>query len=100
MKNFRKFLALVGALALIILCSSITVFAQDSTATGPQVVSTVFGIPIPAVIQTLVVAVLVILPSIQFVLKRIPTAGSVKIQGILGKVLDFLTFFQKDKIKS
>jgi hypothetical protein len=40
---------------------------------------------------------LLILPGIQLILKRIPTANSIKIQGWVGAVLDFLTFFQPDK---
>ena len=69
--------------------------AGDSTAAG-SIGSTIFGITIPAWAQTVFFAFITILPAIQLVLKRIPTNGSVKIGGVLGKILDVLTFFQKD----
>jgi hypothetical protein len=40
-----------------------------------------------------------LLPLVQLILKRIPTERSIKIQGYLGKMLDILTWFQKDVIK-
>ena len=68
----------------------------DSTATGTSSGVSVFGITIPAWAQTIFFALITVLPAIQLVLKRIPTTASVKIGGFLGKILDILTFFQKD----
>ncbi len=60
--------------------------------------SNFFGIAaIPTWLQTLLISILTLLPSMQYVLKRVPTNESVKIQGIIGKILDILTFFQKDR---
>lgn len=69
-----------------------------AAAPGPIIpADNIDGIPIPAWLQTIVIALATLLPAVQLVLKRIPTAYSVKIGGWVGKVLDALTFFQKDK---
>jgi hypothetical protein len=73
------------------------IIAVDSTSITNPLPTTIFGVKVPGWAQTFLIALLTLLPAIQLVLKRIPTAYSVKIGGVLGKVLDFLTFFQKDK---
>lgn len=70
---------------------------QDLTA--PSDVS-IFGFKLPTWLLTLLTMLLSILPAIQLVLKRIPSDVSLKIGGILGKLLDILTFFQKDVLKT
>ena len=55
------------------------------------------GFQLPGWVETIFFSVLTLLPAIQVVLKRIPTASSVRITGIIGKALDLLTFFQPDK---
>ena len=52
---------------------------------------------VPGWLSTALSIAAIVLPTIQVVLKRIPTPTSVKIGGIIGKILDFVTFFQKDK---
>lgn len=67
-------------------------------AAGPILPSNnIGGIPVPAWAQTILIALATLLPAIQLVLKRIPTPYNVRIGGILGKILDFLTWFQKDE---
>lgn len=78
----------------------LSLFAQvvDSTgAGGPEVVDSIFGITLPGLLKTVFISLMIVLPAVQVVLKRIPTDFSVKIGGVLGKILDILTFFQKDK---
>jgi hypothetical protein len=70
--------------------------ASDSTQIHNATTTTIDGIPIPQPLQTAAVALLTLLPAIQLTLKRIPTPYSVKICGWLGKILDALTWFQKD----
>lgn len=69
-------------------------FAQDSgdpadppTPSGPWAWITVAAIGLTS-----------ILAGVQYILKRIPTERSEKISGIIGKILDLLTFFQADNI--
>lgn len=62
-----------------------------------QTVDKVFGVTIPPWVENVFFALLTVLPAIQIILKRIPTSVSIKIGGIIGKLLDILTFFQKDK---
>lgn len=62
--------------------------------------STVLGIPVPTLIISIFGIFLMILAVAQFILKRIPSEYSIKIQGVLGKLLNMLTFFQDDVIKS
>lgn len=75
--------------------------AHDSVvapAAGPILPSNnIGGIPVPAWLQTFLIALATLLPAIQLVLKKIPTPYSVRIGGVLGKILDFLTWFQKDE---
>jgi hypothetical protein len=52
----------------------------------------VLTVTVPTILGCLVV----VLGAVQFVLKRVPTQESVRIQGVLGKVLDIVTAFQKD----
>ena len=60
--------------------------------------STLFGFKIPNWLVSLMTILLSVLPTIQIILKRIPSDTTLKIGGILGKFLDLLTFFQKDVI--
>lgn len=69
--------------------SSISVAAPSDTKVGP--------IKLPTWLLSLLGAIPTFLIFAQFILKRIPTANSVKIQGWLGIVLDAITWFQKDK---
>lgn len=57
---------------------------------------TFLGIKIPTWVNTLFTILLAALPTIQIILKKIPTDTSIKIGGILGKILDVITFFQRD----
>lgn len=67
-------------------------------AAGPIIAADHIGsIPLPAWLQTSVIALFTLLPAVQLVLKRIPTTYSVKITGVIGKILDALTFFQQDR---
>lgn len=50
----------------------------------------------PTFVASLVGSVIPILTAVQFVLKAIPTANSVTINGWLGAVLSWFTAFQKD----
>lgn len=69
-----------------------------SPAPGPIIpADNIGGVPVPAWLQTIIIALGTILPAVQLVLKRIPTAQSVRITGVVGKILDVMTFFQKDK---
>lgn len=70
---------------------------QDVTAPGD---TTVFGIKLPTWVMTVILFLMGILPTVQLLLKRIPTDWSIKIGGYLGKFLDVLTWFQKDVIKT
>ncbi len=72
------------------------VFAQEAIENPVEWGSIIQSLP-GWVELVLTVIVVFILPLAQFLLKRIPTEESVKIQGWLGKILDLLTFFQKDK---
>lgn len=70
--------------------------AADSTMIAAQTTTTIGGIKIPQAVITIVLSLMTLLPAIQLVLKRIPTTSSVKITGVVGKVLDVLTIFQGD----
>lgn len=59
-----------------------------------------WGVKIPNLVTTILAVLLVVLPMVQLILKRIPTPISVKIGGVVGKVLDFLTIFQPDNKSS
>ena len=48
------------------------------------------------VIPLILGGLITIMSAIQYVLKRVPTQQSIRIQGVMGKLLDFLTAFQKD----
>lgn len=69
--------------------SSISVAAPSDTKVGP--------VKLPTWLLSVITTIIAVLPLIQFILKRIPTVNSIKIQGWLGMILDALTFFQKDK---
>lgn len=69
--------------------SAVSVAAPSDTKVGP--------IKLPTWLLTLIGGIPTFLIFAQFILKRIPTANSIKIQGWLGIVLDAVTFFQKDK---
>jgi hypothetical protein len=65
-----------------------------STITAPDEY-TIFGMKLPTWanwIVTMLLALIVVLPGIQYVLKRIP--GAAPIDNWLGKVLNVLTWFQ------
>jgi hypothetical protein len=67
--------------------------AAAATAAAPATSLTqILTVTLPSILGSL----LVMLGAIQFVLKRIPTQQSVRIQGTLGKLADFITAFQKD----
>lgn len=72
------------------------VSAQDVVAPSD---TTVFGFALPTWLLNFIIGLVTVLPAIQVVLKRIPSEVSTKIGGILGSILDFLTFFQKDVVK-
>lgn len=80
----------------VILADS-SVRAADSTQIDHNTVTRIGNIAIPGWLQSAIACLLVLLPAIQYTLKRIPTPYSVKICGVLGKILDFFTSFQKDK---
>lgn len=54
------------------------------------------SISLPSWVGPAVAILLGIGAAVQLVLKRIPTPSSVKIGGIVGKILDLLTFWEKD----
>lgn len=87
----------------IILFMPVFNFAQDSTHVVAPAIPNEFSWDsivkvLPAWLEFfLAIMVMFILPMVQFILKRVPTERSVKIQGIIGKILDALTFFQPDK---
>lgn len=99
MKKTTNVIAAILSLAFIFF--SLTVFAQDSlsyTPAGPIIPSdNIAGVPVPQWLQIVVIILATVLPLVQWILKRIPTAESVKIGGWIGKILDIVTFFQKDK---
>lgn len=67
-------------------------------AVGPIIPSNnIDGIPIPPWLQIVVMILGMSLPAVQAILKVIPTPYSVRIGGWIGKILDGLTFFIKDK---
>ena len=70
----------------------------DSTAqTIAPSNSTVGPLKLPTWLLSFIASIMAILPAVQFVLKRIPTPTSIKINNWLGVILDFFTFFQPDK---
>jgi hypothetical protein len=77
--------------------SVIKVAVQTTAETVAPKDTTVGPVKLRTWILNAIEALMLILPGVQLVLKRIPTPTSIKIQGILGKVLDILTFFQPDK---
>jgi|SRR6185312_6085795 len=104
---------LAGLLFMIALCLAyFPGHAQDTSCTVDSMLrDTASRIPNPpatpvsgtsltqvltVVIPSILGALLTILGAIQYVLKRIPTQQSVRIQGTLGKVADAITFLQKD----
>jgi hypothetical protein len=95
MKRVKVALLTVLVMGVFFISPAMAQTATDSTS-SPGGSTTLFGITIPAWAQTIFFALITVLPAIQLVLKRIPTTTSVKIGGILGKILDVLTFFQGD----
>jgi hypothetical protein len=75
--------------------STIRVIATDATH-----MLDLWGVKIPNIITTIIAILVVVLPMVQLILKRIPSPVSVKIGGIVGKVLDLLTWFQPDNKSS
>lgn len=73
------------------------VMAADRALIDHNTITRIGNIAIPGWVQSVIACLLVMATSIQFLLKRIPTPYSVKICGVLGKILDFFTAFQKDK---
>ncbi|MBA4196579.1 MAG: hypothetical protein C0459_03395 [Chitinophaga sp.] len=99
----KKLLFFIGFTAIAILGLPFLMHAQDTAnavvSGGSDVLSELFNTIskiIPSWVTTMIECLVVVLPAVQFILKKIPTPASVKIGGVLGKVLDFLTFFQKD----
>lgn len=75
--------------------SSASVVAD--TVTQPRVISIDQTTPAQTWLTAFCFCIGVTLSGVQFMLKRIPTATSVKIGGPVGAFLDFVTFFQRDK---
>lgn len=48
------------------------------------------------IVTIMATALVMILPGVQYILKKIPTTQSVKIGGFLGTVLNWATWFQDD----
>ena len=100
----KLFTILFSLTAAFIIGIPVIMFAQDSTsaiaASGTSdLLSNVFALVgkyIPTWVSTIIECLVVILPAIQFTLKKVPTTESVKIGGVLGWITDILTFFQKD----
>lgn len=70
-----------------------------TTITAPSDV-TIFGIKLPSwgsMVITILLAIMAILPALQIVLKKIP--GAEPFSGVLGKILNALTWFQKNVLK-
>lgn len=91
-------------MAFTFMVLAVPVFAQDASVLAPEVPEAVEWNAIIKALPTwiewiLTLLVVFVLPMLQFILKRIPTEESIKIKGWIGKILDALTFFQKDKIK-
>lgn len=100
----KKFLALFILPAIIFIAMPFLLMAQDTThiiaGSGSNVIGDLYNLIsgyIPTWVSTVLSIAVIVLPTIQVVLKRIPTATSVKIGGVIGKILDFVTFFQPDK---
>lgn len=90
--------------ALTVIVGHDTLHVKDTVnipSVGPIIPADHIGnIPVPAWAQVMFIVlstiVFTVLPAIQAVLKVIPTPESVKMQGWLGKILDFATGFIKD----
>lgn len=102
----KKLLSLFILPAMIFIAMPLLLMAQDTThatavaGSATNVLSDLYNIIsgyIPTWVSTLLSILAIVLPTVQLVLKRIPTPTSVKIGGIVGKILDILTFFQPDK---
>lgn len=87
-----------------VVADSVVVKTSDSTAvkvpsktiTSPSSIS-IGGLSLPAWVWSFITALLTILPGIQLVLKRSP--GALPIAGVVGKVLNFFTWFQDNIIE-
>lgn len=72
---------------------STTTTVPVSTITAPSSL-TIFGVKLPAWVGMIALSLLVLLPAIQLILKNIP--GAAPISGVLGAILNVLTFWQKN----
>jgi hypothetical protein len=68
---------------------------QIDTSALPTIIS---SINFPTWVPITIVSIIALLSAVQYILKKIPTPESVKIQGVIGAMLDLFTFFQKDII--
>lgn len=55
---------------------------------------TIFGIKMPLWLGIAVIALMIVLPGVQLILKKIPSAAP--IEGFVGAILNFFTAFQKN----
>lgn len=55
---------------------------------------TIFGIKMPLWLGIAIIALMVVLPAVQLVLKKIPSAAP--IEGVIGAILNIFTIFQKN----
>lgn len=55
---------------------------------------TIFGIKMPLWLGIAIIALMLILPGVQLILKKIPSAAP--IEGVIGAILNFFTIFQKN----
>jgi len=78
-----------------------TQYVADSVQIATQMQPTIVGLPVSRPVQSIFIAVITalatVLGAVQYVLKKIPTPVSVKIEGVVGKILDVATFFQPDR---
>lgn len=72
---------------------STTTTVSSNQITAPSDI-TIFGIKLPAWVGMIALSLLVLLPAIQLILKNIP--GAAPISGVLGAILNILTFWQKN----
>lgn len=64
-----------------------------SQITAPSTV-TIFGIKMPMWAGIAIIALMIVLPAVQLVLKKIPSAAP--IEGAIGAILNIFTIFQKN----
>lgn len=103
----KKRMSILLLMMTVLIFSSICVHAQVDSSfslTAHTIVTALttkfaWANMIINVITVVVTVLVMILPAIQYVLKKVPTTESVKITGILGTLLNWATWWQKD-IKS